>query len=85
MRYPGTDLLDIVALESARAGAEIVGEDLGTVEDEVRARLAERAVLSYRVVWFERRAAGVVSRAGARVRVDARPPDDRLASGPVPT
>jgi 4-alpha-glucanotransferase len=53
VRYPGTDLIDIVALESARAGAEIVGEDLGTVEDSVRARLAERAVLSYRVVWFE--------------------------------
>ena len=54
VRYPGTELLDIVALESVRAGAEIVGEDLGTVEDQVRAQLAERAVLSYRVVWFER-------------------------------
>jgi 4-alpha-glucanotransferase len=53
VRYPGTDLLDIVALESVRAGAEIVGEDLGTVEDEVRATLAARAVLSYRLVWFE--------------------------------
>jgi 4-alpha-glucanotransferase len=53
VRYPGTELLDIVALESARAGAEIVGEDLGTVEDEVRDRLAERCVLSYRLVWFE--------------------------------
>jgi 4-alpha-glucanotransferase len=51
--FPGSELLDIVALESARAGAVIVGEDLGTVEDEVRAELAERAVLSYRLVWFE--------------------------------
>jgi 4-alpha-glucanotransferase len=53
VRYPGSELLDIVALESNRAGAEIVGEDLGTVEDEVRDQLADRAVLSYRVVWFE--------------------------------
>ena len=53
VRFPGTELLDIVALESARAGAVIVGEDLGTVEDEVRAHLQERGVLSYRLVWFE--------------------------------
>jgi 4-alpha-glucanotransferase len=31
----------------------VVGEDLGTVEDAVRADLAERDVLSYRVWWFE--------------------------------
>ncbi|MGH9247202.1 MAG: 4-alpha-glucanotransferase [Acidimicrobiales bacterium] len=53
VRYPGTELLDIVALESVRAGSWIVGEDLGTVEDQVRRDLAERGVLSYRLVWFE--------------------------------
>jgi 4-alpha-glucanotransferase len=31
----------------------VVGEDLGTVEPDVRTVLADAAVLSYRLVWFE--------------------------------
>lgn len=53
VRYRHEDLLDIVALECHRAGAYAVGEDLGTVEDHVREELANRGVLSYRLVWFE--------------------------------
>lgn len=53
VRYPHHDMLNILALEAERAGAYVVGEDLGTVEDEVRHDLAERQVLSYRVWWFE--------------------------------
>lgn len=53
VRYPAGELLDILALESHRARAFVVGEDLGTVEDSVRSELHERQVLSYRLVWFE--------------------------------
>lgn len=53
VRYPASELLDLVALESHRAAAFVVGEDLGTVEEEVRVQLNRRAVLSYRLFWFE--------------------------------
>ncbi|MGH9311378.1 MAG: 4-alpha-glucanotransferase [Vicinamibacterales bacterium] len=54
VRGNGDPLLAIVALESQRAKAVIVGEDLGTVEEHVRDALASRHVMSYRLVWFEK-------------------------------
>jgi len=49
----GTELLDLAVMEAARAGATLVGEDLGTVEDDVRAALTERDVFGYRIAWFQ--------------------------------
>jgi len=53
VRYPYGELLDVLALESSRAGAYVCGEDLGTVEDTVRTEMAQRRMLSYRLLWFE--------------------------------
>jgi 4-alpha-glucanotransferase len=53
VRYPTDELLAILALESERAGAVVIGEDLGTVEPGVRERLLAERILSTRVVWFE--------------------------------
>ena len=53
VRYPADELLAIVATESARAQAFVIGEDLGTVEPDVRTALADRDILSYRLLWFE--------------------------------
>jgi glycogen operon protein len=54
LRYPITDLLGQLTLESTRAKCLVVGEDLGTVPEGMRDTLSFAAVLSYRVLWFER-------------------------------
>jgi 4-alpha-glucanotransferase len=54
VRYPSEDLLAIVALESHRTKAIIVGEDLGTVERVMKEQLFKHRILSYRLVWFEK-------------------------------
>ena len=54
VRYDHEALVGILALEAWRAGAVVIGEDLGTVEPWVRDYLAERGLLGTSILWFER-------------------------------
>jgi 4-alpha-glucanotransferase len=61
VQYPLDDLVGILALESHRNRCLVVGEDLGTVPEGFRERMAEAKVLSYRVLIFERNEDGFLS------------------------
>jgi 4-alpha-glucanotransferase len=56
VRYPLEDLLRLLAIESHRCRAVVIGEDLGTVPADFRQRIADAGVLGIRVLWFERAA-----------------------------
>jgi len=57
------DFVRILALESVRNRVVVVGEDLGTVEPEVRETLARYGIFSYRVFYFEKNGDGEFRRA----------------------
>ncbi len=54
LRYPLEDMLRLIALESWRHRAIVIGEDLGTVPPGFRERLDEHGLAGIRVLWFER-------------------------------
>lgn len=54
VRYPVEDLFRLVALASRRARCLVIGEDLGTVPDGFRERMAAMDVFAYRVMVFEK-------------------------------
>jgi 4-alpha-glucanotransferase len=53
VRYDHEAMIGIVALEAHRAGAVVVGEDLGTVEPWVRTYLHDRGLFGTSILWFE--------------------------------
>ncbi len=53
VRYDHQALIGILALEAQRAGAVVIGEDLGTFEPWVQEYLADRGVMGTSIVWFE--------------------------------
>ena len=55
VRYDAKAMLGALLTEAHRAGAVVIGEDLGTVLPEVRQAMSERQVLGSAVLWFTRR------------------------------
>ena len=54
VRYDHTALIGILALEAHRAGAVVVGEDLGVVEPSARDYLKAHGILGTSILWFEK-------------------------------
>ncbi|MBY0317953.1 MAG: 4-alpha-glucanotransferase [Reyranella sp.] len=54
LAYPLEDLLNLLALESHRHRAVVIGEDLGTVPPGFRTRLRRAGIAGMDVLWFER-------------------------------
>lgn len=52
VRQPREALMALLTLEAHRAGAFVVGEDLGTVEPSMRTAMAQRSILGIRVAIF---------------------------------
>ena len=53
VRYDHEALIGILVLEATRAGAVVIGEDLGVVEPAARDYLRERGLLGTSILWFE--------------------------------
>jgi 4-alpha-glucanotransferase len=58
VRETSEDFVRVLALESLRNRVTIVGEDLGTVEPEIREMLERFGILSYRLFFFEKNERG---------------------------
>ena len=54
VRYDHAAMVGVLALEAQRAGAVVVGEDLGVVEPSAREYLGSRGILGTSILWFER-------------------------------
>jgi 4-alpha-glucanotransferase len=58
VEYPLDDVRGVVALASVRERCVVIGEDLGTVPAGFREKMEATGILSYRILFFERRLDG---------------------------
>ncbi len=56
VRYPTDSLLSVLAEETRRAEAVVIGEDLGSVPEGFSDEMRSAGILSYRILWFEQQA-----------------------------
>ena len=79
-------LIGILILEAQRAGAFLVGEDLGTIEDWIQDYLLSRGIMGTSILWFERWPSGSIEAARGLARPHARQCDgSRLAANGWPS
>jgi 4-alpha-glucanotransferase len=71
LAYPIDDLMRLLTLESHRHRAIVIGEDLGTVPTDFRARCRTAGIAGMDVLWFERH--------GARFKAPGEWRDDAVA------
>lgn len=53
VRYPAEERFAVLTLEAHRAGAVVIGEDLGTPDARIRDLMRRRGVAGSAVLWFE--------------------------------
>ncbi|HKE93500.1 MAG TPA: 4-alpha-glucanotransferase [Povalibacter sp.] len=68
VHYPLHDLIAILALESVRQHCSVIGEDLGTVPEEVRRAMEHYELNHYKVLLFEKHSDGTFKKPAEYVR-----------------
>lgn len=80
VHYDADAMLAVLLLEAHRAGALVVGEDLGTVLPRIREEMAERNLLGSTVLWFARDPDPVTGGDDGPLRPPRRWPEQSVAT-----
>jgi 4-alpha-glucanotransferase len=83
LQYPAETLLRLIALESWRHRAIIIGENLGTVPESFETARRDTGMLGINVLWFQRHSPSTEPAADARAERASATPVDSDSSTPV--